>query len=59
VMPVLGTVKRTTTTVEGTTDFVSTTVARPLIRATALVFAVSRFVQVLFGRGDGSGGETR
>lgn len=51
VMPVLGTVKRTTTTVEGTTDFVSTTVARPLIRFTALVFAVSRFVQVLLGRG--------
>ena len=55
VMPVLGTVKRTTTTVEGTTDFVSTTVARPLIRFTALVFAVSRFVQVLFGRGGAQG----
>lgn len=51
VLPVLGTVKRTTTTVEGTTDFVSTTVAKPLIRFTALVFAISRFVQVLLGRG--------
>lgn len=51
VLPVLGTVKRTTTTVEGTTDFVATTVAKPLIRFTALVFAISRFVQVLLGRG--------
>lgn len=51
IMPVLGTVKRTTTTVEGTTDFISTTVATPLIRAVALIFATSRFFQVLFSRG--------
>ena len=57
VLPVLGAVKKTTTTVEGTTDFVSTTVAKPLIRVVALVFAANRFVQVLLGRG-GSQGET-
>jgi hypothetical protein len=49
--PVVGSVKRTVTTVEGTADFVSTTAALPLIRAVSLVFAVTRFVRVLFGRG--------
>ena len=49
--PVVGSVKRTVTTVEGTTDFVSTTATLPLIRAVSLVFAVTRFVRVLFGRG--------
>ncbi|HLZ08367.1 MAG TPA: hypothetical protein VKT80_07270 [Chloroflexota bacterium] len=49
--PVVGSVKRTATTVEGTADFVSTTAALPLIRAVSLVFAVTRFVRVLFGRG--------
>jgi len=58
VIPVIGTVKRTTTTVEGTTDFVSTTVARPLIRVVALVFAITRFVQVLVGRGNGREGRS-
>ncbi len=57
ILPVLGSLKKTTTTVEGTTDFVSTTVVRPLIRLTALMFAVTRFVQVLFGR-NGSQGES-
>ncbi|HVC32457.1 MAG TPA: hypothetical protein VNL16_03000 [Chloroflexota bacterium] len=55
VMPVLGAVKKTTTTVEGTTDFISTTVARPLIRLVALVFAVTRFFQALFGRSESRG----
>jgi hypothetical protein len=49
--PVVGAVKRTVTTVEGTTDFVTTTAAMPLIRAVSLVFAVTRFIQVLFSRG--------
>ena len=49
--PVVGSVKKTATTVEGTTDFISTTAAMPLIRAVSLVFAVTRFMQVLFGRG--------
>ena len=49
--PVVGTVKRTMTTVEGTTDFVTTTAAMPLIRAVSLVFAATRFLQVLFSRG--------
>ena len=49
--PVVGSVKRTASTVEGTADFVSTTAALPLIRAVSLVFAVTRFVRVLFGRG--------
>jgi len=48
-LPLLGSVKKTATTVEGTTDFVSTTVAMPLIRAVSLVFAVTRFFQVLLG----------
>lgn len=47
--PLIGSVKRTATTVEGTADFVSTTAAMPLIRAVSLVFAVTRFVQVLVG----------
>jgi len=49
--PVVGSVKKTATTVEGTTDFISTTAAMPLIRAVSLVFAATRFMQVLFGRG--------
>jgi hypothetical protein len=49
--PVGGSVTRTVTTVEGTTDFVSTTATLPLIRSVSLVFAVTRFVRVLFGRG--------
>lgn len=55
VMPVLGAVKKTTTTIEGTADFVSTTVVRPLISLVALVFATTRFFQVLLGRGDSEG----
>jgi len=55
---VLGSLKKTTTTIEGTTDFVSTTVVRPLIRLTALMFAVTRFVQVLLSR-NGSQGQSR
>lgn len=45
--PILGSVRRTTTTVEGTADFVSTTAVTPLVRAVSLVFAVTRFIQVL------------
>lgn len=58
ILPVMGSVKKTTTTVEGTTDFVATTVARPLIRLVALMFATTRFFQVLISR-DGSRGESR
>ena len=54
--PVIGSVKKTATTVEGTADFVSTTAAMPLIRSVSLIFAVTRFFQVLLGRG-GSRGE--
>lgn len=48
--PLIGTVQRTATTVEGTTDFVTTTAAMPLIRAVSLVYAATRFIQVLFSR---------
>lgn len=51
ILPVIGTVKRTATTVEGTAEFVTTTAAMPLIRAVSLVYAATRFVQVLFSRG--------
>lgn len=51
ILPVVEGVKRTVTTVEGTTDFVSTTAAMPLIKAVSLVFAATRFVQVLLSRG--------
>ena len=54
-MPVLGAVKKTTTTVEGTADFLSTTAVRPLIRLVALTFAVTRFFQVLLGRSSAEG----
>lgn len=47
--PILGSVRRTTTTVEGTADFVSTTAVTPLVRAVSLVFAATRFLQVLLG----------
>lgn len=50
--PVFGTVKKTATTVEGTADFIMTTVAMPLIRSVAFVFAVTRFFQVLLSRGN-------
>ncbi|MBX6773458.1 MAG: hypothetical protein IRY83_17200 [Chloroflexi bacterium] len=50
--PVMGAVKKTATTVEGTADFVTTIVVRPLIRLVALVFAITRFIQVLLGRGN-------
>jgi hypothetical protein len=49
--PVIGSVKRTITTVEGTADFVTTTAALPLIRAVSLLYATTRFIQVLFSRG--------
>ena len=49
--PVVGSVKKTATTVEGTADFITTTAAMPLIRTVSLLFAVSRFLQVLIGRG--------
>ena len=49
--PILGSVKKTATTVEGTADFMSTTAAKPLIRTVSLIFAVTRFVQVLLGQG--------
>lgn len=42
-------VKRTLTTVEGTTSFVSKTTVTPVIRASATVAAVSRFAQVMLG----------
>jgi hypothetical protein len=48
--PVIGSVKKTATTVEGTADFVSTTTTMPLIRAVSLLFAATRFVQVLLSR---------
>ena len=53
--PVVGSVKKTATTVEGTTDFITTTAAMPLIRAVSLVFAATRFMQVLIGRSARSG----
>ncbi|HEX5415892.1 MAG TPA: hypothetical protein VFZ25_09505 [Chloroflexota bacterium] len=53
--PVVGSVKKTATTVEGTTDFITTTAAMPLIRAVSLLFAATRFVQVLIGRSAHSG----
>jgi|GEM_PF-4548301 len=53
--PLIGSVKKTATTVEGTADFVTTTAAVPLIRTVSLVFAVTRFVQVLVGRGNQRG----
>ena len=53
--PLLGSVKKTATTVEGTADFVTNTAALPLIRTVSLVFAVSRFLQVLIGRGNHRG----
>ena len=49
--PIFGAVRKTATTVEGTADFITTTAAMPLIRTISLVFAVSRFLQVLFARG--------
>lgn len=48
--PLFGAAKRTTTTVEGTVDFVSTTLTNPLIRMVSLTFAVTRFLQVLLER---------
>jgi hypothetical protein len=45
--------KQTATTVKGTTDFVSDTTVKPLIRAAAFFAAVSRFIAVLF-RGERS-----
>ncbi len=56
--PILGSVKKTATTVEGSTDFITTTAALPLIRAVSLVFATTRFLQVLFGRAGSSGGRS-
>jgi hypothetical protein len=48
--PILGSVSRTATTIEGTADFVTTTAVTPLIRGTSLVYAATRFLQVLFSR---------
>jgi hypothetical protein len=54
--PVIGSARRTLTSVEGTADFVTTGVAHPLIRATSLVYAATRFVEVLFARRGARGG---
>ncbi len=59
VPPIIGSVKRTITTIEGTTDFVSTTAAMPLIRLVSLVFAVTRFFSVLLGHGTPREGGSR
>jgi hypothetical protein len=48
--PVIGSVQRSVTTVEGTADFATTTAVMPLIRGVSLLYATSRFLQVLFGR---------
>jgi hypothetical protein len=45
----LDTSKSTLTTVKGTTDFVTDTMVKPLIRVVAFVAAISRFFAVLFG----------
>lgn len=47
--PVITTAEQTVATVRGTSDFVSTTLVRPVIRALAIASAVERFFQVLFG----------
>lgn len=49
--PLLGSVKKTATTVEGTADFMTSTAAQPLISVVSFVFAITRFVQVLLGAG--------
>jgi hypothetical protein len=49
--PILGSVKKTATTVEGTADFMSTTAAAPLISVVSFVFAALRFLQVLLSAG--------
>jgi hypothetical protein len=59
VPPIIGSVKRTATTIEGTADFVSTTAAMPLIRVVSLVFAVTRFLSVLLGQGTPREGGSR
>jgi hypothetical protein len=48
--PLLSSVSRTVATVEGTAEFATTTAVTPLIRGASLLYALSRFVQVLFGR---------
>lgn len=47
--PVITTAEQTLTTVRGTSDFVSTMLVRPIIRALAIAYAVERFFRVLFG----------
>jgi hypothetical protein len=48
--PVISSVKQTVTTVEGTADFATTTAVMPLIRGVSLLYATTRFLQVLLGR---------
>ena len=49
VRPMIDSAEQSMTTVRGTSDFVSTMVVRPVIRALAIASAIERFFQVLFG----------
>jgi hypothetical protein len=49
VTPILDSMRRTTSTMQGTAEFVSETTVMPIIRAATAVSAASRFVRSLFG----------
>lgn len=49
VMPILDTARRTTTTVQGTANFVSQKTVMPLIRIASATAAANRFVRALLG----------
>lgn len=49
-VPLLGSVRRTVNTVEGTTDYISRTAVTPIVRIAGLAVAASRFLEVIRGR---------
>lgn len=49
VAPILDSVRRTTSTVKGTAEFVSETTVMPIIRVATAVSAASRFMRSLLG----------
>lgn len=51
IVPLLGSVKRTANTVEGTTDYISRTAVSPIVRIAGLTVAASKFLEVIRGRG--------
>lgn len=53
VTPILGTARDTATNIKGTTDFMTTRGAGPMIKIISFIAAADRFIRVVLGRSGG------